>query len=64
MHTVHNLWVYLKVSSFWFLVNRPPKADNSKIIRLNSCVAFGCTDRSRSGVVFHKIPCDEERQKL
>ena len=42
----------------------PPKADNSKIIMVTSCVAFGCTDIFRSGVVFHKIPCDKERQKL
>ena len=28
----------LKVSSFWFLVIGPPKAENSKIIRVNSRV--------------------------
>ena len=31
---------------------------------VNSCVAFGCTNRSGSGVGFHKIPCDKEREKL
>ena len=31
---------------------------------VNSCVAFGCTNRVGSGVSFHKIPTDKERQKL
>ena len=39
MHTVHKLWVS---TSFQLLVevNGPPKADNSKIIMVNTCVAF------------------------
>ena len=45
-------------------VNEPAEAHDSKIIMVNSCVAFGCTNRSGSGVQFHKIPCDRERQKL
>ena len=40
------------------------KADDRKIIMVNSCVAFGITNRSGSGVDFYKIPCDGERQKL
>ena len=64
MHTVHNLWVSTQSFQLLVEVNGPPKADNSKIIMLNLCVAFGCTNRSRSGIVFHKILCDKERQKL
>ena len=64
MHTVHNLWVSTQSFQLLVEVNGPPKADNSKIIMLNSCVAFGCSNRSRSGIVFLKIPCDKERQKL
>ena len=30
----------------------------------NSCVAFGCTNRSGSDFCFQKIPCDKERQEL
>ena len=45
-------------------VNGPAEANDSKIIMVNSCVAFGCTNRSGSGVNFHKIPCDKELQKL
>ena len=45
-------------------MNGPPNADDSKIIMVNSCVAVGCTNRPGSGVHFHKIPCDKERQNL
>ena len=62
MHTVHNLWVSTQSFQLLVEVNGPPKADNSKIIMVNSFVAFG--NRPRSGVVFHKTPCDIERQKL
>ena len=64
MHTVHNLWVSTQSFQLLVEVNGPPKADDSKVIMVNSSVAFGCTNRYRSGVVFHKIPCDKERQKL
>ena len=45
-------------------VNGSLKAGDSKIIMVNSCGAFGCTNRSGGGVCFHKIPCDKERHKL
>ena len=65
MHTLYTLWV--STLSFQLLaeVNGPAKADDdSKIIMVNSCVAYGCTTRSRSGVCFHNIPCDKERHEL
>ena len=64
IHTMHTLWV--STLSFQVLaeVNGPAKADNSKIVIGNSYVALDCKARSGSGVVFHKIPCDEETQKL
>ena len=59
MHPVNELWV--STLSFQLLaeVNEP-----AKIIMVNSCVAFGCTNRSGSGVGFHMIPCNKERQKV
>ena len=45
-------------------MNRPANAVDSKNIMVDSCVAFGCTDRSGRRVVIHKIPCDKERHKL
>ena len=64
VHTLYTLWV--STLSFQVLaeVNGPAKADNSKTVIGNSYVALDCYDRSGSGVVFHKIPCDEETQKL
>ena len=31
---------------------------------LNSCVVLGCTNRAGSGISFHNIPCDKEKQKV
>ena len=36
----------------------------AKIIMVNSCDAFGCTNRAGSSVSFHKIPCDKETQNV
>ena len=64
------LYLYLysttKPLSFQLLaeVNGPAKADDSKTIMGNSCDAFHCTNRFGSGVVFDKIPCYKERQKV
>ena len=41
MHAEYYLWVST-------MVNGPAKADDSQIIMVNSCVAFGCTNRSGS----------------
>ena len=41
-------------------VNGLTKADDSKNIVVNSCVAyFGCTNISGSSFIFHKIPSDK-----
>ena len=45
-------------------MNGPAEGDDSKTIMVNSCVALGCTNRAGSGINFHKILCDEEKQKL
>ena len=45
-------------------INGLAKADDSKIMMVNSYVAFACTNIYGSGVVFHKIMCDKQTQKL
>ena len=64
MDSVHTLCVSTHSFPLLVEVNGPEKADVSNIIIGNSCVVFGCTNRSGSGVVFHKIPCDKERHKV
>ena len=61
IHTEYKLWVSF---SAFAEVNGPTKADDRKIIMVNSSVAFGFTNISGSGLDFYKIPCDRERQKL
>ena len=64
MHTLYELWV--STLSFQLLteVNGPAETDNIKIIMVNPCVVFGCIDRSGSGVCFHKVPCNKERNNV
>ena len=64
MHTAYKPWVSSLSFQLLAEVNGPAEADDSKITMVNSCVAFGCTNRYGSDVNFHKIPCDKERQKL
>ena len=64
MHTVYTLWVFALSFKLLCEVNGPEKADDSKIITVELCVAFGCTNRSVSVVLFHENPCDKERQQL
>ena len=45
-------------------MNGPAEGDDSEIIMVNLCVAFGCSSRAGSGVSFHKVSCDKETQKL
>ena len=61
MHTVYKRWVSSRSFQFLAEVNGPAEADDSKIIMVNSCVAFGCTNIS-CGISFHKIPYNKERQ--
>ena len=64
MHTVYKLWVSSLSFKLLAEVNGPAEDDDSRIMRMNSCVAFGCTNGSRSGVYFHKVLCNKERQRL
>ena len=64
MDSVHTLCVSTLSFPLLVEVNGPEKADVSKIIMGNSCVVFGCTNRSGSGVVFHKFPCDKETESV
>ena len=64
MHTVYKLCVSSPSCQLLAEVNGLAEADDSKMIMVNSYVAFGCTNISGSGVSFHKSPCDKERQKL
>ena len=64
MHTVCTRGHYSQFLAFGW-VNRPAKANDSRIMMVNSCVAFSCTNKnSGKGVYSHNIPCDKERQKL
>ena len=64
MHAVHTHWVSTLDFQILAEVNGASKADDSKIIMVNPYFAFGCNNRSGSGVVFHKIPCDKGTQKV
>ena len=60
MHTVHKFWLFTLNIQLLAEVNGP---NDSKTIMVNPYVAFGCTNRFGSCIVFHKIPCDNEIQK-
>ena len=45
-------------------MNGPAEDDDGKIIMVNSCAAFGGTNRSESGNGFHKILCNKGKQTL
>ena len=62
--TVYKLWVSSLSFQLLAEVYGPAEADDNKIIMVKSCIAYNCTNISESGLNSHKIPCNEERQKL
>ena len=61
---MHALWVSTLTFQLLAEVNELAKADDSKIMMVNPYVAYRCTNRFGSGVVFHKIPRDKRIQTL
>ena len=61
---MYRLWVFSRSSKLLTEINEPAEAEDSKIIMVNACAVFDCNTRSGSGVVFHKIQCDKQRQRL